>query len=48
MVANISVPIHDQEGTGEDAPWAGQIRALATPRERLRTWVAHTTRVTAD
>jgi AcrR family transcriptional regulator len=40
--AVITAAIRSQDDSGEDTPWADQIRALATPRERLRAWVTHT------
>jgi AcrR family transcriptional regulator len=42
MEAVITAAIEDQDDTAEDARWAAQIRALATPPERLQAWVAHT------
>jgi AcrR family transcriptional regulator len=42
MEAVITAAIEDQDDTAEDARWAGQIRTLATPQQRLQAWVAHT------
>jgi AcrR family transcriptional regulator len=42
MEAIITAAIQDQDDTSEDAQWAEQLRALATPQERLRAWAAHT------
>jgi AcrR family transcriptional regulator len=42
--AVITAAIQDQDDTAEDAQWAAQIRALASPDERLQAWVAHTCR----